>query len=362
MNDMSRLQHRSSGSGRHRPGILPLLLLLAALGALVLVCLPASASAQTREEAAIEIEKTDEVLAKAQDLLDETGAPRGRGTLELAVRLQTQAKVFFTSGNYRMAVRLTKEARDRALDALAGVRRAEDNEEAVERELECTDQILEQARDQDGGGLLAIRRLEQALSTQARAWEMFRNRRLRPALKLTLEARDAAGRLALRGRFGPGGPNLDSRVERQLDRLGQAIDRVADRIAPDNEQGQTELNSARSAYGAAQTAFNEGKFLLADQNLRLTRQALMRAVQTVEADLDDQDIAALINDARRRWENLGEDIDAGGEARWRDWHAKAGNDLNEAERALRSGDLRKAVVQTRAAMSMMDRIADELTP
>ena len=129
--------------------LLPFVLLLLAVGTLCVLCLPAIAGAQTREDVAAELDKTDRVIEKAQDLLDETGAPRGREALDMAVRLQLQARQSFAGNNLRMAERLTRDARNRALAAVSGIRH-EDNEQAVERELERTDRVLEEVTERIG--------------------------------------------------------------------------------------------------------------------------------------------------------------------------------------------------------------------
>lgn len=344
-----------------KPSLLPVILMLLALGTLCVLCLPALASAQTRDEVEAEIEKTDRVIEKARELLDETGAPRGRGALDMAERLQNQAKQSFANNNLRIALGFTREARDRALASLAGIRRGEDNEEAVERELDRTDRVIEEVTDKFAGGPMAMRRLDQARATQNRAWELFRNRQLRPALKLTLEARDTAARMGMRARFGPGARDrLGDHVERQLERLGMAIDRVSENITADNTSGTDALNQARQSYQDAEKAYSEGQYLLAERQLRQTREALMRAVRTVEDSLSADDVQALIDDARRRWENLGEDVEGSGNSQLLTWHQEAGTDIAEAEAAVQNGELTRALVQTRSAMGLLDRIADGL--
>lgn len=344
-----------------KPSLIPVVLMLLALGTLCVLCLPALASAQTRDEVEAEIEKTDRVIEKARELLDETGAPRGRGALDMAERLQNQAKQSFTNNNLRIALGLTREARDRALASLSGIRRGEDNEEAVERELDRTDRVIEEVTDKFSGGQMAMRRLDQARTTQNRAWELFRNRQLRSALKLTLEARDTAARMGMRSRFGPSARDrLGDHVERQLERLGMAIDRVSENITPDNSTGTDALNQARQSYQDAEKAYGEGQYLIAERQLRQTREALMRAVHTVEASLGVEDVQALIDDARRRWESLGEDVEESANTQLLSWHQEAGTDIAEAETAVQNGELTRALVQTRSAMGLLDRIADGL--
>ena len=86
----------------------------------------------------------------------------------------------------------------------------------------------------------------------------------------------------------------------------------------------------------------------------------MRAVHTVEASLGVEDVQALIDDARRRWESLGEDVEESANTQLLSWHQEAGTDIAEAETAVQNGELTRALVQTRSAMGLLDRIADGL--
>lgn len=353
--------HISYSREPQRGSLLPFVLMLLAVGTLCVLCLPAIAGAQTRDEVADEIEKTDRVIEKARDLLAETDRDRGHHGLEMAERLQNQAKMSLSSGQLRMALNLTLQARERALSSVANWRPAEDNEAAVERELERTDRVLEEVAERLADGTLRARRLEQARAMQHRAWELFRNRSLRPALKLTIEARELAAGMAMRGLGGPGRDFREGgRGDRQLERLEMTLDRLSENIGPENLRGLAELENARDSYRDAQNAINEGRSLRAERHLRLAREAMMRAALTIEASLRAEDVEALIGDARRRWESLGEDVEEAGNAAMRDRHAEAGADLNLAEEALRRGELRRALVQARSAIGLLDRIADEL--
>ena len=121
---------------------------------------------------------------------------------------------------------------------------------------------------------------------------------------MTLEAREMVTGMALRGRPGAGQVDrLGDHVERQLERLGLALEKLNENITPENTRGQDELSLAQASYRAAQSAFNDGQYLLAERHVRQTREALMRAVRMLEERLRAEDVEALIGDARRRWEN-----------------------------------------------------------
>lgn len=251
-------------------------------------------------------------------------------------------------------------AAQRRGDAGAGV-------EAVGHQLERTDRILQETRDQVGPdpGPIVARRLETALALQTRAWEMYRSHRLRPALKLTLEARTTSLRPGhgRRGR-GPGAtwimPDRGERLERVMDRLGRALERLGERVDPANQAAREQLDLARSSYAAAQGAIRDQRWMLAEREVRQTREALLLTAGTVERDLRRSDIATLMEDAQRRHEEIAAPVHENGSAQLEDWLKQSGDDLHAADAALASGALRQALAQTRAALSLMDRIAEEL--
>lgn len=86
----------------------------------------------------------------------------------------------------------------------------------------------------------------------------------------------------------------------------------------------------------------------------------MRAVRTVEERLGAEDVQALVDDAHRRWENLGEDVESSGNSHIRSWHQEARADIQQAEAAVQSGELVRALVEVRSAMGLLDRVSEGL--
>src|SRR5574341_302129 len=95
---------------------------LAALALIALVAIGSPASAQTREDAQVALDRTDDLIARAQEVVSTADNAQAEAELAFAVQLQAQAKAAFGAGSYRLALDLTFRARLRADRAVALVR------------------------------------------------------------------------------------------------------------------------------------------------------------------------------------------------------------------------------------------------
>ncbi len=152
--------------------------------------------ADAAERAERDLERTDELIAEARRIADESGADESlRRRLDRAGALQREARGHLDAGRVRAAMDRTRQARDlarRVLDALG--RRLD--ADGVARLLDGTDAAIARAREAvaDHGGDRARRLLEQAIERQRGARRAFDAGDLRRAVALTRDARDLARR------------------------------------------------------------------------------------------------------------------------------------------------------------------------
>jgi hypothetical protein len=164
-----------------------------------------------------QLERTREMLERAGERIQECDNDRARAMLRVAFEMQRRAENSAAAGRYLGAMQLTMSARERGLRALRLCRMVEDVEEAAERALRRTDEILEQAREalEDGRrgrggpgrggpgrggpgrgrGLLA-----RAEDVQNEAHRQFRAERYEASLQMTLRARSLVRRAERVGR------------------------------------------------------------------------------------------------------------------------------------------------------------------
>lgn len=158
-----------------------------------------------------QVERTRDLLQRAQPRIDECSDDRARALLRGALEMQSRAEVALDAQRGLAALRLTMSARERGWRALQICHLSDDPGEGAERAIRRTDDLLDRARqeiEEDGApGTRVEAALRLATDLQSRAWAEFRAGRQDAALRLTQSARDAGHRaLVLAGRRPPGPP------------------------------------------------------------------------------------------------------------------------------------------------------------
>jgi hypothetical protein len=160
----------------------------------------------TRDRVGAQWERTGEMLDRSRARIEECGDNRARSMLRVAVEMQRRARSADEAGRYLGALQLTMGARERCLRALRLCRMEESVQQAAERALIRTDEVLARAREQlesgaSGGAVPARVRnaLARAAVLQDDATRQFRAGRWESSLQLTLNARRLTHRAVGRG-------------------------------------------------------------------------------------------------------------------------------------------------------------------
>jgi hypothetical protein len=143
-----------------------------------------------------QLDRTQELLERARERVENCRVDRARAMLHAAVELQTRARMVFREGRCLVALQLTMQARERALDALRLCGFEERTEDRVQHFLAQTDLLIDRARQvvEEHGGERAQAALALAVDLQARAYAQFREGHFEAALRLSKSARTAAER------------------------------------------------------------------------------------------------------------------------------------------------------------------------
>jgi hypothetical protein len=146
------------------------------------------------------------MLDRAGERIRECGDDRARAVLRVALEMQGRAESAEQSRRHLGALQLTMGARERGLRALRLCRMEENVQEAAERALRQTDQVLARARELLESGVPGPRvppmvrdALQQASALQDDASRQFRDGHYEASLQLTLTARRLVHRAAGRG-------------------------------------------------------------------------------------------------------------------------------------------------------------------
>jgi hypothetical protein len=322
-----------------------------------------TALGQGRDDVRAQLERTDELLENAQELISEAGSVSGNSMLAQAARNQKNAWDTYGRGHWGQALQMTLRAREDIYRALGNIRQNENNDTEVEKQLERTDLVLEEAGDllPPGSALGPRRKLEMATAMQRRAWELFREHNLRPSLRLTLQARQMVLRLA--NDAGPGqhgAPIDDATFKTRYDRLTEGLERIEDRLAGTNDaNANAHVERARQALDLARQAFDNGDSGRANHALNDARRELERAMRLVIADARADDIATLIESAEERLDLIAPSVDESGDQQLHDWFDQAKEGLVQARSALTEGRNQRALYQTRRVVDLLNRISDE---
>jgi hypothetical protein len=148
-----------------------------------------------------QLERTRDMLERASDRIQECVEDRARAMLHVAFDMQDRAENAALGSRYLGALQLTMGARERGLRALRLCRMEEDLQDAADRALRRTDQVLSRARNRlesrsSGRPALGPARdaLARAAEVQDDAYRQFRSEHYEASLRLTLSARSLAHR------------------------------------------------------------------------------------------------------------------------------------------------------------------------
>ncbi len=245
------------------------LVMIPALALIALIAVGAPAGAQTRDEVQLAIERTDDLLARAQEIVSASDNQQAIDELAFAVRLQADARSQFSAGRYVLALDLTRRARLRADRAIALVKGLPDPDRVLVQ-LERTRELLDRARERieecnvDRSRAL----LRAAFEMQVRAETSARDGRYLAALQLTLSARERAHRAL---RICNLEDNLRDAAERGLARTDELISRARDALQDrDNDRARQALDRAIELQAEAWVQFRADHF---EASLRLTQSA-----------------------------------------------------------------------------------------
>lgn len=316
---------------------------------------PAAAQAGADELGAY-LDRTDELLAWATELVAGTGSDQARRVLEQAHQLQGRSRDLAERGSLRDAFSLGRRARDGMWHAVRLAREAAGLDERIrlraERFADQHAQLTERARD--SGLPRAIDLLDKAREQARRARERLLQGDLPLAWKL-LEKADDLLRLAARLLADGAGPE---RLREDLERTGQLLDEAQARLVGEGVPAGTLalLAEAREAVARAGDAAAGGDSGLALQMSALARRLTQRALAQAGESPDAAGVQRLLERFDERAADLGERLrDAGGEPGRRAFE-RARDEREAAAIALREGQVTAALRHVRSAHDLLDQV------
>jgi hypothetical protein len=311
------------------------------------------APAQVRDSLEDQLRTTDDLIARAREVVGESDSQRARESLERAERLQDEAWEEFRGDRGVMAARLTVQARQSALRALDLAREDSGLRSRAVREIEKAVRALESARESFDGapGEQTLRLLEEARSQVERARVQLNEQHYEVAIRLAVSAQSLIQQ-ALGTRDDLGG----ERVRRELERTDNLIDRVrsAVRESGDAEAGQL-IERGVALQSEARESFRRGRLAVAHAMTLQARGLVNRAALLAHGPLDDDGVTRALEETDRVLESAGEIVSASpGEIAERLLEKARDHQVRAHELAGR-GELRAALAETRVSRSLAKR-------
>jgi len=244
------------------------------LAALLFCILAAPAFAQpgnnARDAVRNELDRTQEFIDRAREVIRTSDCPLAAVQLEAAVTLQELAEDAFRNEQLVVARKHSLDARERIRAALSNCRSSEQGEAIVQRSLEKAQDLLDRAGnallDSSNPNLQAI--YEAAKDNLTRAWEFYRQKQYKPAAKLAEQVEKMALKIL----------GADNRQEQRT----ETFDRRRENVAHVLEQARTTVGecgseTAQNLLTRAEDLFAKAEQLRQDGQIAPALTALVQA-------------------------------------------------------------------------------------
>jgi len=336
---------------------------LLSLAAVALLAVPIAAQQgqMLRNRVEQEINRTDEILDRARDAVDQTKSTQAQLAYKMADLLQNGdqgAKEMFRTNQFEQALGRTLKAREKAQAAMSAARTSEQNDDALRARLERTTDLMDQVRESlsetSNNGLKNL--YQSTRDNLDRAWEFYRSQQYRAALKLNNQVENTARKLLeAAGRQARLGATYEKRIENVRRVMEQAREMAAD---CGSETALQLLERAQESFDLAQKLAGEGN-----------REAALQALQT------GQELAAQAarecggqKTLEQRYERLQAQIDkvaeriASGDDAAQTLLEQSRQQLTLARQHLDEGKIQGAVAALKAAQLTLNELRRQLEP
>jgi tetratricopeptide (TPR) repeat protein len=329
------------------------------LGVAMILVFSSSAFTQNQlDRVEEEIARTDRIIEQARQVIAESGSDQGWQYLEKAIFLQEKAKDEFGQGNRQMAERLTLQARQHAERALGVINQGDESKGYVEREIERTDEILQQVRE--GLGLMSANRmsymLESAIATQNKAKEMYLQNRQKMALTATLRAREMVQR-------GKESIQQSEQAQRELEKTNMLVDRAREMLSGMNlEQSPPAFENALRVQEQAREMYEKGNYKEAQEYTLRARKQILEGINKYEAKLQKENFPRVMEDIQARLERAREELGGNPNSTAERYMERARAEINRANEAFEGGNVQRAMNHLRRANRFLNEATEIVSP
>lgn len=306
-----------------------------------------------------ELERTDEIIVQAREAIAESGSERARAQLTVAENFQERAwslgNAAIADENVPLAARAKKfceKARQRAEQALAITRQAEENDDFVRRRIEATDDMIAAAQEIMTGDAPAEIRVmfDSAREKQQRAMEFLQSRRLKMALQMTLQAQKTLNRMTE-------GAGLQEKAQKEYEALQERYLALNQPSADDTPEAETGRREAERLRLEAERQAADGRFVPAERTLRNAVEILAALQQSAAGP---QMIAATLEELNRWAERLRPQVESSTDEKARRLYETAREHLIRGAALSQQGEYERAAQRLQAARQTLSELYNAL--
>ncbi len=328
--------------------------IFAVLGIFLLLLVPRISFAQMGDGQRLQemLSMTDDIISRANEIVANCQNLRGTELLNAAKSLQNLAQQQANTGNSGVSLQLTRQARNKALEAIKACQQAEENEGIVIQQLERTDQLLERIaeamREFDDRNFTSV--FNTAKDNQRQAWEFYRNRQYLPALKLSRQAEKTMQKLAEKLRSGT---NDENRIQHQFRQFEANRERIRENLSGcSDEQAFNLARQAQEAYNNAVDFASNGENERAESSLRLAQKFIQEAG---ELCAQSGSLFRMLEHLKNEAELVADDIRASGNERAVELYREALGYLDKAEQPCQENQTEICAANVRAAQLSLQK-------
>lgn len=325
---------------------LTVVVLAALVGLLACSSVFGQTSQQVQTRFRTEYERTQEVIVRAEMVIAESRTDRGTALVKIAVEIQERARQMGQNRMFAEGTKLTLSAREKARSAIMVSRQAEENENLVQRQLEKTDNLIArvQNRVSPDAPRMMLALFDAAKENQRRAWEFYRNRELRPALKMSRQAEKSLRGLIERFKSENGETFRLRNQLRQQEKRAEQLEAMIQECG--SSKASRLMVKATEALQNSLRFINNGELDKARNRMRITSQLL---TQIADLCSDQGSLERMIIRVRAEIQRTAEAIGQSGESAAFKLLESARNHLHEAENLCAKGNTEACAANIKAA-------------
>ena len=243
------------------------------------------------------IQRNEEMLHQARELVRETSSIRARASLETATKLHVASKNFLSSQRLQLAAESARKAREAIAQTILLAKKDAKLEEAAARQIDRAAERLDRAMqllsdNRDMQSASTMKRVDEAKMQLQRANDNMREHHYEVAFRLARSSEELSQRAISTVRNDFTDPEA---VISELQRTDELLERIAEQMHDRGDAVRRLFDEAVAFQQRAQDNYHRGQFQLALELTQTARRLAMRAGRATEPGVNDDRVLQAIH-------------------------------------------------------------------